>query len=142
YREPIGWIVVHWDKRDDDLLAFRDMCTTSGTPFELALVPNHRTSLDTLVRVKVNSYHNVLDPPAVEEARVLLLLDEAKCVLRIELRPVKSGEQLDENVWRIKLGALLRDSQSGALVGAEGLFDEIRVKSPIQDKPRPSWVGY
>lgn len=143
YREPIGWILVHWDKRDDDLLPFRDMSIDKGTPFELTLVPGRGASSDAAVCLKVNSYHRVLDPPAIDDARVLLLLDGADgAALRIELRPAKPAELLAENIWRIKLGALLRDLQSDALVGAERLFDEIRVKSPIQDTPRQGWLGY
>lgn len=142
YRDPIGWILVHWDKRDDDLLPFRDMSTEGGMPFELALVPAEGGSSGSPVRLQVTSYHRVLDPPAVEEARVVVLQDKGSRFLRIELRPVKPPELLGENVWRIKLGALLRDPQSDALVGAERLFDEIRVKSPAQDVPRQNWLGY
>lgn len=142
YREPIGWILVHWDKRDDDLLPFRDMATNEGTPFELTLVPDRSNPPDQSVRLLVKTYHRVLDPPAVEAARVILFCeDEEVQYLRIELQPANIAP-LDENIWRIKLGALLRDPQSDSLVGAERLFDEIRVESPVQDMPRQGWFGY
>ena len=84
----------------------------------------------------------MLDPPAVEAARVILFCeDEEVQYLRIELQPANIAP-LDENIWRIKLGALLRDPQSDSLVGAERLFDEIRVESPVQDMPRQGWFGY
>jgi hypothetical protein len=84
----------------------------------------------------------VLDPPAVDEARVLLLLqDENARRIRVELRRSNIQAQLDENIWRIKLGALRRDD-SGRPTGAERLLDEIRVHAPVQDEPQPGWRGY
>lgn len=143
YREPLGWILVHWDKRDDDLLPFRDMTISGGTPFDLELAPGLPPTPGPIASLHVNTYHQVLDPPAVEEARVLLLLDgEGVRRLRIELRPAAIDAPLGENIWRIKLGALRRDASTDVLIGAERLLDEIRVKALAQDVPRPGWHGY
>ena len=142
YRDPLGWILVHWDKRDDDLLPFRDFTTESGTAFELQLQPGLPPAARPLVPMQVRTYHQVLDPPAIDEARVILLTQAARIVrIRVELRPAQTAASIDENVWRIKLGALQRDV-SDALAAAERLLDEIRVRAPVQDVPQADWLGY
>ena len=79
-REPIGWIMVHWDKRDDDLLPFRNMQPAHGkqpacgTPFELKVTTRQTsTSEERPVRLRVESYHVVRDVPAVSKACVTLI---------------------------------------------------------------------
>ena len=142
YREPLGWILVHWDKRDDDLLPFRDFTVECGTPFEVQLRPGLPPAAAPSLPLHVQTYHQVLDPPAVDEARVILLNKGDRPVgIRVELRPAQIAATIDENVWRIKLGALRRPV-SGDLAGAERLLDEIRVRAPVQDAPQTDWLGY
>ena len=142
YREPLGWLLLHWDKRDDDLLPFGDMTTLGGTPIALEIRPGLPPAAGPLVSLQVRSYHQVLDPPAVDEARVLLLLEgEYVRRIRVELRPSEIQAPIDENIWRIKLGALRRDP-SGTLINAERFLDEVRIRAPVQDEPRPGWLGY
>ncbi len=129
-REPIGWIMVHWDKRDDDLLPFRDMQPEHGTPFELKLTTRQTsTSEERPVRLRIESYHLVRDVPAVSKACVTLMKRAplTASILRFELTPVplENGSTLDENLWRIKVGGLTRDL-TGTLCGYEVLFNEVR----------------
>ena len=72
---------------------------------------------------------------------ILLNKGDRPVGIRVELRPAQIAATIDENVWRIKLGALRRPV-SGDLAGAERLLDEIRVRAPVQDAPQTDWLGY
>ena len=138
FREPIGWIMTHADKRDDDLLPFDGFRDDDRTPFELQLASDNRG--DT-VRVSVERYRTVIDPPRVDAADVdVETRDAASPRLRVRIRPCDKVD-LDENVWRIKLGCLTRDA-SGRLDGFDMLFDEIRVDAPIRSIGNGGWQTY
>jgi hypothetical protein len=142
HREPFGWIMVQWDKRDDDLLPFRDMKVDEGTPFEVQL-ESVTDGAQALVRMRVESYHTVPDMPQVERAVVNFTLEGPEGVpsLRVELMPCKNGEAFDENVWRLKLGCATRDDQ-GVLIGLVTLFDEIKHSAARSGSDANGWRAY
>jgi len=139
FRKPLSWIMTHWDKRDDDLLPFRDMGGKSGgTRFEVTLrttCPPHHS-----LQLLVESYHKVLHPPAVTNARVAIVRSSSTAVtLRIKLLP-KTVPDLDENIWRIKIGRLTRTQ--GVLTGSETLFNEIRREATHSVIASDGWHTY
>jgi hypothetical protein len=132
--------MAHWDKRDDDLLPFCGMTDGAGTRFEITLAPDdgESTFSDARVRVRVESYHSVPDVPQVEIASVTLVLRHSKpSILRVVIATVKSGDALDENIWRVKLGCLTRDA-AHAISGFEVLFDAVRLSA---DRASPNADG-
>jgi hypothetical protein len=152
-REPFGWIMVQWDKRDDDLLPFRDMrdkkdkkdkkeTVKGGTPFEIEL-ESETGGVETRIGLRVESYHKVRDMPQVEKTVVTVAREgpAGAPVLRVELLPCKTGTDLDENVWRVKLGCATRD-KNGILTDFVTLFNEVRRRAPRQSPDPHGWHTY
>ena len=141
-REPFGWIMVQWDKRDDDLLPFRDMTVEGGTPFEIEL-ESGTDDERARVRLRVESYHLVPDMPQVEQAVVTFIQKgtAGAPLLRVELLPCKNGDAFDENVWRVKLGCATRD-EHGVLSGLTKLFDEEKHSAVRQSVAPNGWRIY
>ncbi len=70
HREPLGWILVHWDKRDDDLLPFFDLGTKDASRAPtVRLAPSGGGDP---VSIALRAHRRVAFPPVVSEARVSL----------------------------------------------------------------------
>ncbi len=110
FRPPTGWIAVHWDKRDDDLMPFSLLprCVT------LTLIPDPGEPAGGVAvgpqsaGIRFLENRLVLSPPKVAEARLdtegtRAGLKSASVVFRFE------GAECDlgENVWTVHVGGIV-----------------------------------
>jgi hypothetical protein len=134
-RGPLGWILVHWDKRDDDLIAF-----SNTLPQSLALRPPGAagpTMSGRVLRRRV-----VRCPPVVLEARLRVARQGGRpSAVTIRFRSPGSDEELRENIWRVSLGAL-----GGPADGPFGnhvvLFDRLRHEAFAREAPGSDWHSH
>ena len=91
-RRGSRWIAMHWDKRDDDLLAFERL------PRTVTLKNGTRT-----VRVAIGPHHQVLQPPMVRNAYMWLEPDGTAVLSFIA---VEFESMVWDNVWRVRMAAL------------------------------------
>jgi hypothetical protein len=75
----------------------------------------------------------VLDIPRVCGAEVTVERGEAGGRLRVRLLPAIAADQVDENLWRVKIGCVQR-SQTGAMESFATHFDRTRLSA---DRSRP-----
>ena len=93
------WIATHWDKRDDDLMAFDPIETVTGHP----AVPPPAIALsqgDQTINVTVGVNQRVGHGPVVKIADVVWTGTPAE--------PVALRLHAPVSVWRVRLGALVR----------------------------------
>jgi hypothetical protein len=134
-RGPLGWILVHWDKRDDDLMAF-----SNTLPQRLELRP--LGAQGPMVTGRVLRRRVVRRPPVVPEARLRVLRQgERPTAVSIRFRSPGTDEDLLENVWRVSLGAL-----GGPADGPFGvhvvLFDRLRHEAFTRETPGSDWHAH
>ena len=91
-RRGARWIAMHWDKRDDDLLAFERL------PRTVTLKNGTRT-----VRVAIGPHHQVLQQPMVRNAYMWLEPDGTAVISFIA---VELESMVLDNVWRVRMAAL------------------------------------
>lgn len=125
HRPPVGYILVHWDKRDDDLLPFNEL--TPENPKSIAL--NLRCDNGAAFPVRINRYQQVLIPPVVTRAAIHLLRNAQNepDVLKVSFTTPKQGRDLDENIWRVRIGAL--PLVAGHFGAADTFLDVLRHES-------------
>lgn len=105
-RRPAGYILVHHDKRDDDLLAFNDLDRHGGggVPVVLQQAGSSGGSFSGVLA----KWRTAIEPPVVTSVQVILRRNsdgQASSVL-IRFRSPKTGTDLAENIWKVNLGAL------------------------------------
>lgn len=114
-RDPIGWVAMHWDKRDDDLDVFDGIPTTATLTLGGSGARDGQNMTITLKRHVV-----VDDVPQVLAATVVLFVQAgvvSRAVVSFQSVTAKTlsqgaaltAEDLKEiwqNVWRVKIGAL------------------------------------
>jgi hypothetical protein len=127
-RGTVGWIAMHWDKRDDDLLSFE------GLPKEVWL-----RNGASRARIRLNSQVWAEEPPVVQSARfswtgnpsvpVALTFStpqDRRDFKHDARRAALVGQEPDrlafENVWRVRVAAL-REGPTGQ-VEVVPLLDE------------------
>ena len=91
-RRGARWIAMHWDKRDDDLVAFERL------PMTVTLKNGTRT-----VRVAIGPHHRVLHQPMVRNAWIWL---EPDGTAGVAFLPVGSASTVRDNVWRVRIAAV------------------------------------
>ena len=122
HRPPVGYILVHWDKRDDDLLAFNRL-TPQTKNAGIALRLRREDGREFPATIK--RFRRVLSPPVVTSAEVRVRRNAAgPTSLSISFSTPLTGESLKENIWRVRLGALPFDGQHFA--AAEVILDVLR----------------
>ncbi len=127
FREPLGFLMTHWDKRDDDLLPF-DL-PKDGTPVDLTLRPHGLAGAVPSIVVRIRGHKPVPDIPRVIAADVTVYRATAGApsTLCVGLQP-GPGVDVDENIWRIKIGFVRRDA-SGAPAAFQTVFDRFRLSA-------------
>ena len=149
-RPGLGWILMHFDKRDDKLVSFDGIGSTSVANVLLSDRDNpNRTvllSIDSRLRNDVRQLHgrrvtdevDAVTPPQVRWTSVTSTRvpngDVAAVVVTLEMArgPAASNaystfdEWLAMNVWRVKLGAILPPANGGG-PQVVILFDRERV---------------
>ncbi|MFN2512441.1 MAG: hypothetical protein ABR568_13615 [Pyrinomonadaceae bacterium] len=143
-RPVIGWILVHWDKRDDDLLPFADFgSSTNSQSLDLKLEtfdPQSGSPTGQTIDVALSSWRRVLSAPQVFEAEVRFERDARGNSERLHIRfftPLFAAPaSIAENIWRVRIGAISRDD-AGSFLGADVVFDRERhnvfVPQPVDD---------
>jgi hypothetical protein len=131
HRPPLGYILVHWDKRDDDLLPFNEMKedTPKATPITL------RRRNGSEFPAIVHTWQRVTSPPVVFKAEVAVRRDTRGNATSAMIRifTLLDGNALDESIWRVRIGALPRiDDRFGA---AEVFFDVLRHERFTRQSP-------
>ena len=104
HRPPVGYILVHWDKRDDDLLPFNELSPHRSTAIAIRLRRPDGREFPAAIR----SWRRVLSPPVVTraEVRVKRSASGAPTALSIRITIPLEADALEENVWRVRMGAL------------------------------------
>lgn len=130
HRPPLGTILVHWDKRDDDLQPFSPFGATPAASLELAL--RSRPPAARSARATSRSWHACPAPPCVPQATVDVEdnpEDRTSKRLVIAFRSPHGGDKLAENVWRVWLAALPRDASGQFGAAPEVLCQLVRHES-------------
>jgi hypothetical protein len=120
HRPPLGYILVHWDKRDDDLLPFRPFLGSGDTASIEAILHGPHGEM---VPVVLRQWQGVMFPPAVHEVEVTL----SESIVTIRFRPAalsNGAPDLKANIWRVRLGALT--NEGGTLGPATVLLSVLR----------------
>jgi hypothetical protein len=122
HRPPRGYILVHWDKRDDDLLPFNELAAGSRAAIPVTLQRQDGRSVHAVVR----GWRRVNSPPAVFDALVRVARDSAgrPTLVVIRFRTPVPGPPLDENVWRVRMAGLPSD---GATFGPADVFFDVLI---------------
>ena len=98
-RGALGWLAVHADKRDDDLLAFSDL------PRRVTL--KHAETGET-VDVILTSQVVTYEPPRVASARVSVRLTPGgAATAHLAFQCLGTLQQAMENVWRVRIAAVV-----------------------------------
>lgn len=139
-REPFGFVLTHFDKRDDDLLPFR-LHGKDGGPVEIVLRPLGASATTPRVVLGLRSHVEVRDIPRVCRAEVTVERGEAGGRLRVRLLPAVGADQVDENLWRLKIGCVQR-SQTGAMESFATHFDRTRLSADRRSVEASGWHEY
>jgi hypothetical protein len=122
-RAPLGWIAMHWDKRDDDLCAF-DML-----PQTVQL-----THGDSSLEVKVKSQVQIWRWPEVQDAVVTIRRERKQIkAATVSFRSNQPEPALGDNIWRVKIAAVPADG------GVVVLFDRERSGNFVRRDPSDFW---
>lgn len=140
HRSPIGTILVHSDKRDDDLQPFAPFASPASAKLPLTLRVHGTAGPAT--RVTIASWHSCALPPCVPEATVKIERDprDSKVArLALAFRCPHRGRVLDENIWRVWLAALPRDADGRFGAAPEILCELIRHERFKPDDDGKGW---
>jgi hypothetical protein len=110
-RGPLGWIALHWDKRDDEIMRFRLL------PREVEL-----TSEGLSLTAVVESHRTVLSTPAAEEAGVNIIHASAGTQILLYFVSRQPEADLVENIWKIWIAALRPESPDEPV----SIFEKVR----------------
>lgn len=153
YREPLGWLLIHYDKRDDDLLAFSNLEPRGEHAFDLQLrrVPGPGTLValpNQSVRLSVKGHRKVLSPPRVSHAEIFVRRNAEGQPRQVDFRflfvpcaRAQFNNSIKENIWRIRVGALPRDA-SGTFGDPILLFERIRHGNFVPEPGDTGWHSY
>lgn len=128
------WIATHWDKRDDDLMPFDPIETLTGHP----AVPPPAVSLtqgSQTITVTVGPNERVLRGPVVKTAEFVWTGTPTE--------PVAIRLHSPDNVWRVRLGALVRpapDQPRQAIILHSAVINQFRPTATglVEHRWRPS----
>ena len=121
HRPPLGYVLVHWDKRDDDLLPFNRLTPQTAASIDITL----KRADGRKFPAKVRAYGRVLSPPVVTSAEIRVTRNASGPIsVQIKLSTPMRGEDLKENIWRIRMGALPIDN--GGFGATDVFFDVLR----------------
>jgi hypothetical protein len=153
YRAGVGWIMVHADKRDDDLLccSFHPWGPNPAADLLLTHVKSPGETDDRIggtATIKIIKHRRILSPPRIVSAKVIVHLAGVPSrpkMVRIEFlwspgTAPKANNSIEENVWRIRMGALTRTN--GAIGGPILLFDRVREGAFNPDQSIPNQYSY
>lgn len=142
HREPLGWLLVHRDKRDDDLLPFADLASTGRLRLHGVAGPGDLTAVPgRTVRLALGGHRRVLSPPRVARAEILVRRAPGRRPreVRLRFRFVRCAQErfnngVEENIWRVCVGAL--SSVDGPVVP---IVDVLRHGAFEPEPGRPGW---
>lgn len=149
YREPLGWILVHADKRDDDLLPFSNVPSATETPLaglQLSAIPSFGAwdaPATGSIALRVVRQVAVKSPPMVKKVKIRVMPDAAgkPDSVRIQFERACAESELAANVWRIRIGVLPANAVNGfsqELI----LFDRLREANFQPVAGADGWYGY
>jgi hypothetical protein len=154
-RPGLGWILVHFDKRDDKLVAFDGVGSDALASVVLTdranPVSTIRLSVDAHMRNDVRRLHgrrvrdevDAVTPPQIRKATVTTVLARNGDVVSVEIAFEMARDDtaanayggtsgydawLSMNVWRVKLGAIIPPTPSSGLGAPQPviLLDRVR----------------
>jgi hypothetical protein len=151
YREPLGWLMIHYDKRDDDLLGFSNPNPPGKDGFELrlhrALGPRNLVAIpNQSVPLFVRGRQEVLSPPRISRAEIRVRRNAEGQPVQVDFRFLfvscaRTEFDIEENIWRIRVGALPREG-SGPFGEPILLFERTRHGNFLPEPGDTGWHSY
>jgi hypothetical protein len=124
FRPPLGYVLVFYDKRDDDLLPFNNYQSRSETVLDIRLQISGAGG--PAVPATITRHRSVRSRPAVSQATITVVRDAKQnpTALRVRFSSPTEKAEIAENIWRVRIGAM--SVHNGKFGPADVFFDELR----------------